>query len=211
MEHRYPTCSTTLGQETCFTHTFHASFRFPLFDHKGRLHQAIWDAVERGVVLDVGHGARGFGFRTMEQALERGLKPTTISTDVHKQNVDGPVYDMPTTMSKLLALGVSLDDVVEMSTLAPARVLHQEGVLGTLRSGAMADVVISELAEGEFTYLDVLHEKRVGEHRILPEVVVHNGEVYDGESYGAVRHDPQHGRSAGIHRAHVKEADFGRR
>ncbi len=172
-----------LGPGDMLTHTFHASFRFPLFDHKGKLHQAIWDAVERGVILDVGHGARGFGFRTMEQALEQGLKPTTISTDVHKQNVDGPVYDMPTTMSKLLALGVSLDDVVEMSTAAPARVLQQEGVLGTLKPGAMADVVVSELAEGEFIYMDVLHEKRVGEHRILPEVVVHNGEVYDGEAY----------------------------
>ncbi len=165
------------------THTFHASFRYPLWDHRGRVWSAVWDAVDRGVYLDVGHGARGFSFRTMEQALDKGLKPTTISTDVHKQNVDGPVYDMPTTMSKLLALGVSLDEVIDMSTRVPAKALRQAGVLGTLSPGAQADITISDLAEGEFVYLDVLHEQRVGRQRILPEIVIHDGVVYEGDRY----------------------------
>ena len=172
-----------MGPGDILTHTFHAAFRFPLFDHKGQVLPAVWAAVERGVVLDIGHGARGFGFRTLEQALEQGLKPSTISTDLHEMNIDGPVYDMPTTMSKLLAVGVSLDDVIEMSTVAPARALKRESELGTLRPGAVADVVISELATGKFEYLDVLHERRIGSQRIVPEVVIHNGAVYDGERY----------------------------
>jgi dihydroorotase len=165
------------------THTFHASFRFPLFDHKGKLMPSVWEAVERGVYLEIGHGARGFAFRTMEQALEQGLKPSTISTDVHVGNVDGPVYDMPTTMSKLLALGMSLDDVIEMSTSIPAKALHRGNDLGTLKPGAVADVVVSELAKGEHVYLDVLHEKRTGKERILPQTVIYGGKVYDGPKY----------------------------
>jgi len=165
------------------THTFHASFRYPLWDHRGEVWPAVWDAVERGVYLDIGHGARGFAFRTMERALDNGLKPSTISTDVHRMNVDGPTYDMPTTMSKMLALGLSLDEVIEMSTTTPAKALRQEGVIGTLKPGAMADVTISELARGEFEFLDVLHEKRVAPARILPEVVIHGGTIYDGPRY----------------------------
>ena len=165
------------------THTFHASFRYPLWDHRGEVWPAVWDAVERGVYLDIGHGARGFAFRTMERALDKGLKPSTISTDVHRMNVDGPTYDMPTTMSKMLALGLSLDEVIEMSTTTPAKALRQEGVIGTLKLGAMADVTISELARGEFEFLDVLHEKRVAPARILPEVVIHGGTIYDGPRY----------------------------
>ena len=165
------------------THTFHASFRYPLWDHRGEVWPAVWDAVERGVYLDIGHGARGFAFRTMERALDKGLKPSTISTDVHRMNVDGPTYDMPTTMSKMLALGLSLDEVIEMSTTTPAKALRQEGVIGTLKPGAMADVTISELARGEFEFLDVLHEKRVAPARILPEVVIHGGKIYDGPRY----------------------------
>ena len=165
------------------THTFHASFRYPLWDHRGEVWPAVWDAVDRGVYLDIGHGARGFAFRTMERALDKGLKPSTISTDVHRMNVDGPTYDMPTTMSKMLALGLSLDDVIEMSTTTPAKALRQEGIIGALKPGAVADVTISELARGEFEFLDVLHEKRVGPARILPEVVIHGGTIYDGPRY----------------------------
>lgn len=165
------------------THTFHASFRFPLFDHKGKIFPAVRDAVDRGVYLDLGHGARGFAFRTLEQAMDQGVTPSTISTDLHALNVDGPVYDMPTTMSKMLALGLSLEQVVEMSTAAGARALRQEGKLGTLTPGTVADAVISRLEDGEFVYLDVLHEKRVGRQRIVPETVIHGGEIYRGKRY----------------------------
>jgi dihydroorotase len=165
------------------THTFHAAFRFPIFDHRGKLWQEVLDAVERGVYLDVGHGGRGFAFRTVEQAMEQGLKPSTISTDLHTGNIDGPVYDMPTTMSKMMAVGLSLDEVVEMSTVAPARALHEQDRLGTLKPGYIADVVVSELVQGQHAYLDVLHEKRVGREKIVPETVIYSGKIYDGDKF----------------------------
>lgn len=172
-----------LGPGDIITHTFHAWFRMPLFDHKGVVFPAVREAVERGVVLDVGHGSRGFSFRTVERAMDQGVTPTTISTDLHTGNVDGPVYDMPTTMSKFLALGMSLDDVIAKSTVVPALVLGLDGEIGTLKPGAAADVVVSELVAGEHVFLDVLHERRVGRQRIVPEVVIAGGEVYDGPRY----------------------------
>ncbi len=165
------------------THTFHAAFRFPIFDHRGKLWKEVLDAVERGVYLDIGHGARGFAFRTLEQAMEQGLKPTTISTDLHVGNIDGPVYDMPTTMSKMMALGLSLDEVIEMSTSVPAKALNEQDRLGSLKPGYVADVVISEIQTGEFTYLDVLHEKRTGREKINPETVIYSGNLYEGERF----------------------------
>jgi dihydroorotase len=174
------------------THTFHAAFRFPIFDHRGKVWQALWDAKERSVYLDIGHGARGFAFRTLEQALEQGLKPDTVSTDVHVGNIDGPVYDMPTTMSKMLALGIPLSEVIEMSTRVPARVLSQEKELGSLSPGTVADVVISRVDNGSFEYLDVLHEVRRANERILPETVVFSGEIYDGGRFEPGEMSHQH-------------------
>lgn len=165
------------------THTFHAAFRFPIFDHRGQLWKEVLDAVERGVYLDIGHGARGFAFRTLEQAMEQGLKPTTISTDLHVGNIDGPVYDMPTTMSKMMAIGLSLDEVVEMSTSVPAKALNEQDRLGTLKPGYIADVVVSKVQKGTFAYLDVLHEKRAGSEKIVPETVIYSGKIYDGDKF----------------------------
>ena len=180
------------------THTFHASFRFPIFDHRGAVWQKLWDAKERGVYLDIGHGARGFAFRTMEKALELGLKPDTISTDVHVGNVDGPVYDMPTTMSKMLALGVPLAEVIDMSTRIPARALAQEKELGSLSPGTVADVVVSNVETGSFTYLDVLHEKRVATEKITPETVIFSGNVYDGDRYSPIEMSHKHDAPPGF-------------
>ena len=180
------------------THTFHASFRYPLWDHRGEVWPAVWDAVDRGVYLDIGHGARGFSWRTMEHALIKGLRPSTISTDLHAGNVDGPTYDMPTTMSKMLALGLSLDEVVEMSTSIPAKALRQQDFIGTLKPGAQADVVVSELLEGEYKYLDVLHETRIGKQRIFPHTVIFGGQMYDGPRYEPTDMSHQHDAPPGF-------------
>jgi dihydroorotase len=180
------------------THTFHAAFRFPIFDHRGQLWSKIWDAKERGIYLDIGHGARGFAFRTLEQAISQGFKPDTISTDVHVGNIDGPVYDMPTTMSKMLALGLPLDEVIKMSTQIPARALSQEKELGSLATGTVADVVISNVEQGDFTYLDVLHESRFAKEKIVPETIIYSGNIYDGDKYSPVEMSHKHDAPPGF-------------
>ena len=102
------------------------------------------------------------------RALAQGFRPGTISSDLHVYNVDGPVYDLATTMSKFLHLGLSLDEVVHMTTAAPARVLRGAAALGTLAPGAAADVTLLERREGHFELEDTVGEKVTVSERLVP-------------------------------------------
>ena len=116
----------------------------------------------------------------MEAAIEQGFEPTTISTDLHQMNINGPVYDMPTTMSKFLLLGCTLDRVVEMSTTIPARVLGKENDLGTLRVGSVADVAVLERREGAFLLSDSLDQIRTGRELLVAAATVRRGRLIPG-------------------------------
>ena len=98
--------------------------------------QAARRAAARGVLFDVGHGKGSFSFQVARRALAQGFRPGTISSDLHVYNLEGPVFDLATTMSKFLHLGLSLDEVVAMTTGAPAQVIGHDRALGTLRPGA---------------------------------------------------------------------------
>ena len=110
-----------------------------MLDEAGEIRPGVRAAVDRGVNFDVGHGAGSFTWRVARAALEQGLLPGTISSDVHVWNVAGPVYDLATTGSKLLHLGLSLPEVVQRVTATPAACIGQAGQLGTLALGAAAD------------------------------------------------------------------------
>jgi len=113
------------------------------------------EAIERGVVLDVAHGSVGFSFEIARRAMERGILPTTLSTDVVSTTVDGPVvYSLPVTMSKFMALGLSLDQVIEKTTINPAQVLGEVQRRGSLKVGMPADVSLLQLTEGDFLFFD---------------------------------------------------------
>ena len=127
----------------CITHCFKGGSE-RILDPEGTLFPAVREAAERGVVFDVGHGAGSFEWDVVEAAIEQGFEPTTISTDIHVKNLHGPVYDMPTTMSKFLHLGVPLERVMEMATTRPAQVLGLEDQIGTLEVGKLADIVVLE-------------------------------------------------------------------
>jgi len=159
------------------THSFHPPPRRGLLDEDGKVLPEVWEAIERGVYLDQGHGRSGFSFEVAEKCLKQGLPPFTISTDLHKLSVNGPVYDMPTTMSKWMALGMSLEEVIKRSTLHPAIVLKKDGYLGTLKIGACADISCFKMFEGEFVFEDSAGEKRTGRYKLEPMHVVRSGEV----------------------------------
>jgi dihydroorotase len=147
-----------------------------ILDEKDRVLQAVKKAAERGVVFDVGHGAGSFSFDTAQKALSDGFLPTTISTDLHTESLNTAI-DMPTTMSKFLALGLSLSKVVEMSTSHPAKVLGVEGRLGTLKPGAEADIAVFDVVKGRFTFYDVRRQSLVGPELLKPYAVVKGGEI----------------------------------
>lgn len=173
----------------CITHCFKGGSTRVL-DADGRLYPEVRAAAERGVLFDVGHGYGSFQWQVVEAALEQGLLPSTISTDLHAMNLHGPVYDMPTTMSKFLMLGVPLEKVIEMSTTRPAAVLGRAEALGTLRVGSIADVALLEKREGEFIFTDSYRQDRVGRELLVAATTIRGGEIVPGGGGLRMRHRP---------------------
>jgi dihydroorotase len=113
-------------------------------------------------VFDVGHRVRSFSFEEARQAPALGLAPATISSDLHRYNVHGPVFDLATTMSKFLLLGVALPEVPAKTTSVPSRLLGLDDRLGAIRQGFLADSTIFRLAEGNFEFDDGMKLKVAG-------------------------------------------------
>jgi dihydroorotase len=130
---------------------------------KGRLRPSAMRARERGVLFDVGHGSGGFSFAVAESMLAAGAPPDVISSDLHQRSVLGPGFDLPTCMSKFLAIGMSLEDVVRAATTSPARVFaggRSAEHAGSLAVGEPADLAIFELEVGDFALYDTYLECR---------------------------------------------------
>ena len=160
------------------THCFHSSDTGVL-DEAGKVRPEAVAASERGVLFDVGHGAGSFSFQVAETAMRQGLRPGTISSDLHHYNLHGPVYDLATTLSKFMHLGWSLEEAVERATAAPARAMGMLGEIGTLAVGACADVAVFDVEEGAFDFFDASGVKRIGERRLVPVVTIRAGEIYE--------------------------------
>ncbi len=168
------------------THCFHGMTHGILNDG-GTVRRSVRDAMERGVIFDVGHGQGSFKWDIAEAALRQGVQPQTISSDVHAYNVNGPVFDLTTTVSKFLHLGLSLDDALRKVTATPAEVMRMAGKIGTLGAGAWGDAVVCDLREGRFELHDAHEQVRVGKHRLVPTVVVRGGRVYRDAVHAAYR------------------------
>ncbi|GAA2363063.1 amidohydrolase [Catellatospora methionotrophica] len=134
---------------------------------RGGLDPALRRAYDAGVLFDLGHGSGGFAYDVLEAQLAAGMPPHTVSTDLHARSLHGPAFDLPTTMAKLLAVGVPLATVVASATIAPARALGLSG--GTLRVGAPADVAVFALEEGGFPLADVHGQLRTAPLRLRNE------------------------------------------
>uniref|UniRef100_A0A831X6C6 Amidohydrolase/deacetylase family metallohydrolase n=1 Tax=Thermorudis peleae TaxID=1382356 RepID=A0A831X6C6_9BACT len=141
----------------------------------GKVHPVIRELHDRGLVLDIGHGAGSFSFPVAEALLEQGLLPDVISSDIHQLAIQGPMFDLPTTLSKFLALGMSLPEVIERATVAPARVIGRQD-LGTLKPGSLADVALFRIEEGEYTFYDVEMTSRRGTKRLVNTLTLLGGE-----------------------------------
>lgn len=157
-----------------------------ILDNNGRVLPAVRSAVARGVHLDVGHGAGSFSFDVAEKALKQELLPGTISSDVHQFNVNGPVFDLVTTLSKFMHLGLTLEQVIERATANPARTFGFPKGLGTLREGAEADIAVLSVAEGDFDFVDALGVHRMGHRKLVPAATVKAGRIYGSASIPVV-------------------------
>ncbi|MDA4112208.1 MAG: amidohydrolase family protein, partial [Thaumarchaeota archaeon] len=183
-ESRYvPTSLKYLKKGDVATHIFHYAVHHITKRHDGitedckTIHPEVFSAAKRGVVLDVGHGKGSFSWDVSRLALKEGLEPDTISTDLWVGNVNGPVYDLPTTMAKFLHLGMSFEKVIEAVTSKPASVLGRSEEFGTLKSGAQADVVALKLQRKTKVLTDCYRKSEKADEIIVPVHVVKGGSI----------------------------------
>lgn len=142
----------------------------------GKVLPALFEAKKRGVIIDVGHGAGSFNYDIAEAAIQQGLLPDTISSDVHVVAANTPSKPyLPWVLSKFLALGFSLEDVIAAATVKPASVIGRVPKLGTLQVGAPADVSIFDWVEGPVQLLDTSNNPRTGKGYLNPVQTVRAG------------------------------------
>ena len=165
------------------THVF--AQQFPIILADGKLNPAIGDARARGVIFDVGHGAGSFWFRNAVPASKQGFVPDSISTDLHIG--DYTTVSMNNVMSKFLALGVPLADVIRRSTVNPASEIHRSE-LGTLSIGKDADIAVLDLMHGHFGYVDCGVAKMDANEQLIARMTIRAGRIlYDPSGLSMVR------------------------
>jgi dihydroorotase len=148
--------------------------QFPVIDENGKVYRYMYEARERGIWFDIGHGSASFWFRNGARAIEEGFVPDSISTDLHMGNIRGPVFSMLDTMSKCLVMGMPLDEVIRRSTVTPARAIRRPD-LGTLSVGTEADVAVLEHLKGAFSYRDCGYTRMDGEDRLACKLTLRKG------------------------------------
>jgi dihydroorotase len=114
--------------------------------------------------------------------LQQGFKPDTISTDLHAYSWQYPVHDLPTVLSKFLALGLSLDEVITASTIRPATILGLQDQIGTLRPGSTADVAVFDIETGSFDFVDSYGNHMTGQQKLVNVVTIKDGQVWQREA-----------------------------
>jgi len=148
------------------THFYHGRGDGGFVPVNGAPTEGMLQAREKRIVFDVGHGVGSFAWRIAEPACrQHGFFPDTISTDLHQFCIHGPTYDLPTTMSKFLYLGMRLEKVIAAATSAPARAVNLQD-RGRLATGMRADIALLRMVEGEFDLADVEGEVRTAEQRL---------------------------------------------
>jgi dihydroorotase len=156
------------------THCFRGPV--PWVDEKGRLYDYLRQARSRGVRFDVGHGGGSFVIRNAAGAFANGFYPDTISSDLHIGSMNGAFMDMPSLMSKLMALGMPLGEVVRASTWTAAETIKRTE-LGHLSVGAVADIAAFKLMEGDFGFYDNDYARVTGKQRLHCELTLREGRI----------------------------------
>jgi dihydroorotase len=148
----------------------------PQLDEQKKLQPYMLEARKRGVLFDVGHGSGSLWFRIAVPAIKQGFLPDTISTDIHKSSIMLPHATMTNVMSKFLAMGLTLDQVIERSTVNPARAIRRNDI-GSIEEGGVADLAVLELQKGQFAYLDSGHGKLTSHKELRCVLTVRNGRI----------------------------------
>ena len=168
-------------------------------EETGEVHPVIWEAIERGVVVDVGHGSH-FSFDMARRTLDAGIRPFTLGADMHGYNVRMPQpgmseeertaspfagiapFNLTIAMTDLLALGLPLEEVVATVTANAAKLIRMEDELGSLAVGREADVTVLDVLKGRFQLSDNSGVEMVTDTLIRPAFCLRAGERHDTDS-----------------------------
>jgi dihydroorotase len=188
------------------THVF--AQQFPILLPDGKLNPILAEARARGVIFDVGHGAGSFWFRNAVPAVKQGFIPDSMSTDLHSENFT--ILSLTQVMSKFLAMGVPLNDLIVRATVNPAREIHRPE-LGTLSVGKDADIAVLEQLNGNFGYIDCGLARMDGKVKLVARMTVRAGRiVYDPSGLSMVEWEkarPQYFNTPGLGNSAPARAD----
>lgn len=176
-----PEAVQLLEEGDMLTHCFTKN-KGGILSTNGQIHPEVLDALERGILLDVGYGEH-FSYTSAEKVLDQGVRPHIISSDVHApfgspHSIDVE-YGLNEAMSRMFPLGYTLEELIKMVTSRPANILKMENEIGYLKEGREADLTIFELEQGQFNYRDTEGRTMVSDKRLFSKLCVKSGEVFD--------------------------------
>ena len=168
------------------THTFeNIKERMPIIGADGKVLPFVLEAKKRGVLFDLGHGGAGFWFDQAAPAVKQGFAPNSFGTDLHRFSMNSAMKDMTNVMSKFMALGLSLNDVIQIATWNAAKAIKHEE-LGNLKVGSVADLAIFRVREGTFGFTDSAGKTITGDKKLETEMTIREGKiVWDLNGLGA--------------------------
>lgn len=161
------------------THCFNGKENGIFDREKHQIKDFVWEAYNKGIIFDIGHGTDSFNFEVAKQALSEGMKSTSISSDIYVRNREnGPVYDLATTMEKLFVVGYSWEEIIQQVTERPAENFHLKGK-GKLAVGYDADMTIFTIKESEKELVDSNGNTQTASQEIIPVETIIGGQIYD--------------------------------
>jgi len=159
------------------THSYEqVSERMPVVDEHGKVRPFVLMAQQRGVLFDVGHGGAGFWFSQAVPAFQQGLAPNSFGSDLHRFSMNAGMKSMLNIMSKYMAIGMSIEDVVIRATWNPAREIKRED-LGNLSEGAVADIAVLSVQKGKFGFIDAGGNRLEGNKKLEAELTIRAGKI----------------------------------
>ena len=160
----------------CFSGAPNLAGEFTNIVQGGKVIPAAIAAKQKGVIFDIGHGGGSFDYTVAETAIQQGILPDTISSDLHAVSGNTPGMPfLPIVMSKFLGLGFTLEQVIAMATTAPAKVIDRGAKLGTLQLGAPGDVTLLDFMQGPISFVDTRGNRREGQAVLRPIQTVSGG------------------------------------
>ena len=159
------------------THSFEQiDERMPVVDEQGKVRSFVLAAQKKGVLFDVGHGGAGFWFSQAVPAFQQGLIPNSFGSDLHRFSMNAGMKSMLNIMSKYMAIGMSVKDVITNATWNAAKSIKRED-LGNLDSGAVADIAVLSLLNGKFGFIDAAGNRLEGNHKLEAELTTRAGKI----------------------------------